>query len=108
MCIYNFISDVTKTVKTFEKKVKSCVIFYKDPESFKHYKMNYYDYFVLYTLWEQTGKKYLIEEYLVLMYSYYKIEEFYFSTKLFKSSKCIEILLNTNVSHILEELISIQ
>ena len=62
MGIYNFISDVSKTVKTFEKKVKKCSIFYKDSQIFKDYKMNYYDYIILYTLWKQTEKKFLIED----------------------------------------------
>ena len=92
-------------VKSFEKKLRKCFKLYKDNIGFEDYKMNNYDYIVLYTLWKYIGELHCIEEYLVIMYSYYKLEEFYFPIKLFNSQKCINMLNNRNVSSILDNLI---
>ena len=114
-CINDYISeindnediDVNKIVKSFEKRLKKCFKLYEDNVGFEDYKMTEYDYIVLYTLWKYTNKTCCIEEFLVVMYSYYKIEEFYFPIKLFKTSNCINILLETNACIILEKLIKI-
>lgn len=114
-CINNYICEinekedinVNEIVKSFEKKLKKCFKLYENNVGFEDYKMSDYDYIVLYSLWKYIDKKCYIEEYLVLMYSYYKIEEFYFPVNLFKTTKCIEILLETNASIILEKLIKI-
>jgi len=114
-CINDYISeintkediDVNKIVKAFEKKIKKCSKLYQDNVGLEDYKMNDYDYIVLYTLWKYTSGTFSIEEYLVIMYSYYKIEDFHFPIYLFKTSKCVEILLHTPACGILEKLIKI-
>lgn len=39
------------------------------------------------------------------MYSYYKLEEFYFPVNLFESQRCINILSDTNIINVLDKLI---
>jgi len=39
------------------------------------------------------------------MYSYYKLEEFYFPVNMFKSKNCINMLSNKAVSTILDNLV---
>ena len=80
--------NLRKIVKSFEKKLLKCFRLYEDNVGFEDYKMNDYDYIVLYTLWTFIGNL-QIEEYLVIMYSYYKLEEFYFPIDKFKISEQI-------------------
>ena len=96
--------DICKIVKIFEKKLLKCFRLYEDNVGFEDYKMNNYDYIVLYTLWKFI-KGLKIEEYLIIMYSYYKLEEFYFPVNLFKSERCINILSDTDIIKILNKII---
>ena len=93
-----------KIVKSFEKKLLKCFRLYEDNVGFEDYTMNDYDYIVLYTLWVYTPDL-KIEEYLVIMYSYYKLEEFYFPVNLFESKRCINILSDTDIIKLLDKLI---
>lgn len=97
-------TDIRKIVKLFEKKLMKCFRLYEDNVGFEDYKMTDYDYIVLYTLWTFV-KNLKIEEYLVIMYSYYKLEEFYFPVNLFESRRCINILSDTYITNILDKLI---
>ena len=96
--------DLRKIVKSFEKRLTKCFKLYSDNVGFEDYKMNDYDYIVLYTLWV-FNQGFKIEEYLIIMYSYYKLEEFYFPVKLFESQKCINIIAESNMIHLLNKLI---
>lgn len=112
MSVNNYISEINKKeginirnkVKVFEKKLLKCFRLYEDNVGFEDYKMNDYDYIVLYILWTYV-KNLKIEEYLVIMYSYYKLEEFYFPVNIFESQRCINILSDTNIISILDKLI---
>ena len=112
MIAYDYILEINekeginlrKIVRSFEKKLIKCFRLYEDNVGFEDYKMNDYDYIVLYTLWSYV-KNLKIEEYLVIMYSYYKLEEFYFPINIFESQRCINILLNTDVIDLLDKLI---
>ena len=113
MTVDNYISEINKKeginickiVKLFEKKLMKCFKLYEDNVGFEDYKMNDYDYIVLYILWKYV-KDLKIEEYLVIMYSYYKLEEFYFPINLFESQRCINILSDTNIINVLDKLIN--
>lgn len=96
--------NLRKIVKSFEKKLLKCFKLYEDNVGFEDYRMNDYDYIVLYALWTFV-KNLQIEEYLVIMYSYYKIEEFYFPINIFETKRCIDILTDTNIIGILDKLI---
>ena len=96
--------NIRKIVKSFEKRLMLCFRLYEDNVGFEDYKMNDYDYIILYTLWSYI-KDLHIEEYLIIMYSYYKIEEFYFPVNIFESKRCINILSETDIIEILVKLI---
>ena len=68
--------------------------------------MNDYDYMVLYAIWKFI-KDFKIEEYLIIMYSYYKLEEFYFPVNIFQSKRCINIITETDIINIINKLINI-
>ena len=111
-CINSFILEINETenidlykiIKLFEKKLKKCFALYKNNFGFEDYKMNDFDYIVLHTLWS-FYKGFNIEEYLVIMYSYYKIEDFYFPVNKFNCSRCLDIINNTNITYTLQHLI---
>ena len=112
MNIDSYILEINKTdninlhkiIKKFEKKLLKCFRLYEDNVGFEDYKMNDYDYIVLYTIWVFV-KGFSIEEYLIIMYSYYKIEDFYFPNDIFKCDNCINMLTTTDVIKILNSLI---
>lgn len=114
MSVDSYVSEINKTdninlhkiISKFEKKLLKCFRLYEDNVGFEDYKMNEYDYIVLYTIWSFI-KGFSIEEYLIIMYSYYKIEDFYFPNDMFKSNNCINMLTNTAVIKILDMLIKI-
>lgn len=94
MNIDNFITEINekeginlcKIIKIFEKKLLKCFKLYEEQSGFEDYKMNDLDYLILYTIWKDSTSEYKIVDYLVIMYSYYKLEEFYFPVDKFKIS----------------------
>ena len=61
---------------------------------------------ILYTIWKTLNKRGCIESYLLIMYSYYKLEDFNFPTTKFKSGlDCISIIQDTNTISIIDSLI---
>ena len=100
--------DLKKIVYSFEKKLLKCFKTYRDNVGFEDYKMNDLDYIILYTIWKSIDKKNVIEYYLIIMYSYYKIEEFYFPHKKFLNSlNTINLIMNTNVINIINNFIKL-
>jgi hypothetical protein len=93
-------------VSRFEKKVKQCINTYIDKCGLDDYKMNEYDYIVLYVLWKAINIPNCIEEYLIIIYSYYKLEEFYFSSNEFKTKNVLHLLNNKKMTLILNILIN--
>ena len=94
MNIDNFITEINKTeginllkiVDSFEKKLLKCFRLYEEHSGYEDYKMNDLDFLILYTIWKDNTSEYKIIDYLVIMYSYYKLEEFYFPIDKFKVS----------------------
>ena len=98
--------NLLKVVKKFEKKMVKCFKLYSDIEGLEDYKMNKRDYVILYSAWKIIGVLNNIEEYLIIMYSYYKLEDFYFSSSLFNSTiKCTDIVQNTPIVKIINNFI---
>lgn len=81
--------NVLRIVESFEKKLLKCFRLYEDNTGYEDYKMNDLDYLILYTICKDNTSKYKITDYLVIMYSYYKLEEFYFPIDKFKISEQI-------------------
>tara|TARA_B000000475_G_C15605674_1_gene286740 strand:- start:116 stop:457 length:342 start_codon:yes stop_codon:yes gene_type:complete len=91
LVVYNFEKNILKQSKMYENFI-----------GLEDYKMNCLDYLILYTIWKTLKIKNKIQEYLIIMYSYYKLEEFHYPLKKFeKSFSSIEILNNTNIVKII-------
>tara|TARA_B110000238_G_C16142021_1_gene446839 strand:- start:6876 stop:7232 length:357 start_codon:yes stop_codon:yes gene_type:complete len=90
----------------YYKKLERCFKTYKNNYGLEDYKMNYIDFIILYTVWKNLNRRGCIESYLLIMYSYYKLEDFNFPTTKFKSGlDCISIIQDTNTISIIDSLI---
>ena len=68
--------------------------------------MNIIDYMILYNIWKTLKLKGRIESYLIIMYSYYKLEDFHFPIDKFKSGlDCIKIIQDTDTIAIIDSMI---
>ena len=92
------------TVKKFEKKLLKCFRMYESNVGQEDFKMTDFDYIVLDTLMKCIPG-YKTEEYLIIMYSYYKIEDFYFSTDIFETKRCVNMVFNTDIPNVLDKFI---
>jgi hypothetical protein len=69
--------DLLCITNRFEKKLKKCFKLYDNREGFEDYKMSDIDYIILYYIWKSNKEENCINKYLIIMYSYYKLEEFH-------------------------------
>jgi len=100
--------NLKNDIHAFEKKLKKCFKLYSDNVGFEDYKMNELDYIILYTIWKSIKKSNCIDIYLVIMYSYYKLEEFYFPiNKFINSLDSIKLIMETNVISIINGFINL-
>jgi hypothetical protein len=82
--------DLLKIINKFENRLLKCFRLYKEQSGYEDYKMNDLDFLILYSIWKsKDNDMYNIMDYLVIMYSYYKLEEFYFPTDMFEITKQI-------------------
>lgn len=102
---YNERANIKHIIDNFEKKVKQDINTYICKSGLTDYKMNDYDYIILYVLWRTVNISNCIEEILIIMYSYYKLEDFYFSANKFKTKNVVKLLNNKNVTSLLNILI---
>ena len=93
--------NLLSIVKKFEKKILKYSKLYSDTIGLEDYKMNEIDYVILYSIWKIIDILNNIESYLIIMYSYYKLEDFYFSSSLFKIYNCNYIIQNTSIVKII-------
>ena len=96
--------NTKRIVKKFEEKLLKCFRMYETNVGYEDFKMNDFDYIVLDTLMKCVPG-YKIEEYLIIMYSYYKIEGFYFPADIFEAKRCISMAFNTDISVVLDKFI---
>lgn len=93
--------NLEKKIYSFEKKLSKCFKLYKDNVGFEDFRMTEMDYLILYTIWKTLNKKESIEAYLIIMYAYYKLEDFHFPIDKFSFKGVYELLNNTNIIKII-------
>ena len=90
-----------KIIKKFEKNLKNHFKLYSEKSGYEDYKMNNIDIMIFYTIWKYAKIKNLeftIDDLLIIMYSYYKIEEFYFPIDVFNFNKNVfNLILNSDI-----------
>lgn len=69
------IDTFKKYIKSFEKYIKSEINMYDDKSGLEDYKMNKYDYNILYKLYNETDScPYKLHILLLYIYSFYKLD----------------------------------
>lgn len=90
-----------KIIRKFEKKLKKHFKLYSEKSGYEDYKMNNIDIMIFYTIWKYVklyNLEFTIDDLLIIMYSYYKIEEFYFPTGVFNFNKNVfYLILNSDI-----------
>ena len=98
--------NLNNFIKRYYKDLKVCIKEYQNDYGLEDYKMNNIDYIILYTIWKKLNISGCIESYLIIMYSYYKLEDFHFPTNKFKSGlNCIPLIQDTDVINIIDNMI---
>ena len=95
-----------KEVNIFEKKLLFCFSTYSDHSGLEDFKFNELDFIILYNIWKELNIRSCINEYLIIMYAYYKLEEFHFPIDLFNYTKeTINIIIKTDIINIINNYI---
>lgn len=112
-CIKNLIDEIdahdninSKSILVkFEKKIKKeiskSILLYGDNGGLDDYSLNDIDYVVLYYIWKRVDRFVKLEEILVIIYAFYKLEEFHFNPDVFYMSRIMYILNNSNINELI-------
>lgn len=99
--------NIEKEIIKFEKKLKKCFKLYENNYGFEDFRMNEIDYIILYTIWKSISEIGNLESYLIIIYSYYKLEDFYFPSKKFKCDGICDIIKKTEIIKMINNFIYI-
>lgn len=98
--------NLEKIINKYCKQLKKCFKVYYNTYGLEDYKMNRIDYIILYNIWKTLELRGCIESYLIIMYSYYKLDDFHFPFDKFKSGlDCVKIIKDTNTIAIIDSII---
>lgn len=100
-------TNLVKLINKFEKKLIKCFKYYDNNYGFEDFRMNEVDYVILYTIWKSINRIGNLETYLVIIYSYFKLEDFHFPMKIFDCNCSIlcDIIQKTEIIEILNNYI---
>lgn len=94
-----------RIIKSFENKIKreinSDILLYGDNGGLDDYTLKDLDYSILYYIWKNIDTVVILEEILIIMYSFYKLEEFYFHPKVFDTSRTFDIINKSNINNLI-------
>lgn len=94
--------NLEEVIKQFEINLIKCFKLYKTNTGYEDYKMNQLDIIILYIIWKKINKPGNINNYLLLIYSFYKLEEFYFPIKKFGVTlECFDIINDSEFNNLL-------
>lgn len=102
--------DTVKFINKFEKKLIKCFKCYDNNYGFEDFRMNEVDYVILYTIWKAIGRLGNLETYLVIIYSYFKLEDFHFPMKIFNCNCSVlcDVIQTTEIIKILNNYILLE
>ena len=91
-----------KYIKSFEKSIKSEIKTYDDKSGLNDYKMNDYDYTVLFNLYESTkSSPHKLHILLLFMYSFYKLDGIHYNPDYFPVDLFFKFLKNNDNIHLI-------
>lgn len=92
-------------VSNFEKKIKKEIdkntFLYGDNGGLDDYTLKDIDYVIFYYIWKYINISVTLEEILIIMYSFYKLEEIYFHQCVFCMSSTFNTIINSNINVLL-------
>jgi hypothetical protein len=109
-CIKNLIDEIDQCdninsvciIKNFEKKIKKeikkCILLYGDNGGLDDYILKDVDYVIIYYIWKYIDTIVTLEEILIIIYSFYKLEEFYFRPNVFYMSRVLDLINTSNIN----------
>lgn len=99
-----------KYISSFEKYIKSEIRKYDDTSGLDDFKMNKYDYNILYQLYNQTNNSpFKLNILLLYMYSYYKLDGINFNRNCFPFKIFFNFInSNENIHSLLLNLVTIK
>jgi len=112
-CIKNLINEIDKydnintryIVTNFHKKIKKeidrDIILYGDVGGLDDYTLKDIDYVILYYIWKHIDTSVNFEEILIILYSFYKLEEFHFNPIVFDTSRIFDIINKSNINNLI-------
>ena len=112
-CIKKLIDEIDKIeyvksrliVSNFEKKIKKeidkNVLLYGDNGGLDDYTLKDIDYVIFYYIWKYIDTVVTLEEILIILYSFYKLEEFYFHPKVFDTLRLFDVINNSNINSLI-------
>ena len=97
--------NTKRILVNFEKKIKKeinkDIILYGDNGGLHDYSLKGLDYVIIYYIWKYNDTTINLEEILIILYSFYKLEEFHFSPDLFDTHRIFEILNISNINNLI-------
>lgn len=112
-CIKNLIDEIDardtvnsrSIVINFEKRIKKeinkSILLYGDNGGLDDYTLKDIDYVIVYYIWKCVDMFVKLEEILIILYSFYKLEEFHFNPNVFQTLRIFDILNNSNINNII-------
>jgi hypothetical protein len=112
-CIKNLLDEIDSkdgidthlSVTSFEKKIKKeinrTLLLYNDSGGYDDYTLKPIDYVIMYYMWKYIDINATLQEILIIFYSFYKLEEFYFHPSVFCTSRIFYVTNNSNISKLI-------
>jgi len=112
-CIKNLIDEIdahetinaTSILVKFEKKIKKeinkSILLYGDNGGLDDYTLKDTDYVILYYIWKYIDISVNLEEILIIIYAFYKVEEFHFNPNVFYMHRIMYILNKSNINKLI-------
>lgn len=91
--------NTKQIVKKFESKLCKYFKYYTNSYGFEDFKMNELDYIILYNMWKNVNIIGNLDTYLIIIYSYFKLEDFHFPINIFNCDleKICKVITKTEV-----------
>tara|TARA_B100000768_G_scaffold93270_1_gene87248 strand:+ start:7563 stop:7943 length:381 start_codon:yes stop_codon:yes gene_type:complete len=94
-----------RIIKSFENKIKreinGDILLYGDNGGLDDYTLKDLDYVILYYIWKHIDTTVNLEEILIILYSFYKLEEFHFNPIVFDTSRTFDIINKSNINNLI-------
>tara|TARA_B110001450_G_scaffold42652_1_gene38959 strand:+ start:61900 stop:62262 length:363 start_codon:yes stop_codon:yes gene_type:complete len=96
---------VSKFEKKIKKEINKFIVLYGDSGGLDDYTLKDIDFIILHHIWKNISMDVNLEEILIIMYSFYKLEEFYFYPSVFDTCRILDIINSSNINFLIKKYI---